>query len=169
MSHSQRRLFNELIQQFCDKFRLKYNIESTYKDLVVDGKRCNLHCNWNDVNCCVEKSWFEFLIQVYEAFRSITNNIICCMVQSNEFTRTYTLYTAIKTATNYGLSWTKPQRQCHSFEMIDWLIYVRVSTMTAIWTVGHRLRSTPTNGHRFTALNLPWWSPIHVLTGVDVT
>jgi len=33
--------------------------------------------------------------------------------------------------------------------------YVRVSTITAIWTVGHRLRSTPTNGHRFTALGLP--------------
>jgi len=24
-----------------------------------------------------------------------------------------------------------------------WLIYVRVSTVTALWTVGHRLRSTP--------------------------
>jgi len=46
---------------------------------------------------------------------------------------------------------------------------VRVSAITAIWTVGHRLRSTPTNGHRFTALSLPWWSPIQVLTGLDVT
>jgi len=36
--------------------------------------------------------------------------------------------------------------------------------MTAIWTIGYRLRSTPTNGHRFTALGLPWWSPIQVLT-----
>jgi len=42
--------------------------------------------------------------------------------------------------------------------------YVRVGTMTAIWTVGHRLRSTPTNGHRFTALSLPWRSPIQVPT-----
>jgi len=50
----------------------------------------------------------------------------------------------------------------------DWLIYVRVSTMTAIWTVGHRLRSTLTNGHRFTALSLPWWSPIQVLTGNEL-
>ena len=49
-----------------------------------------------------------------------------------------------------------------------YLIYVRVSTITAIWTVGHRLRSTPTNGHRFTALSLPWRSPIQVLTGLDV-
>jgi len=40
-----------------------------------------------------------------------------------------------------------------------------VSTMT----VGHRLRSTPTNGHRFTALSLPWRSPILVLSGLDVT
>jgi len=27
--------------------------------------------------------------------------------------------------------------------------------MMAIWTVGHRLRYTPTNGHRFTALGHP--------------
>jgi len=53
--------------------------------------------------------------------------------------------------------------------LIDWLIYVRVSTITAIWTVGHRLRSTPTNGHRFTALSIPWQSPIQVPTGLDVT
>jgi len=39
--------------------------------------------------------------------------------------------------------------------LVDWLIYVHVSTITAIWTVGHRLRSTPTNGRRFTALSLP--------------
>jgi len=45
--------------------------------------------------------------------------------------------------------------------------YVRVCTMPAIYTVGHRLRSTPTNGPRFTALSLPWWSPIYVLTKVD--
>jgi len=33
----------------------------------------------------------------------------------------------------------------------------------------YRLRSTsPTNGHRFAALGLPWWSPIQVLTGLDV-
>ena len=49
-----------------------------------------------------------------------------------------------------------------------YLIYVRVSTITAIWMVGHRLRSTPTNGHRFTALSLPWRSPIQVLTWLDV-
>jgi len=53
--------------------------------------------------------------------------------------------------------------------LFDWLIYVRVSTITAIWTVGHILRSTPTNGNRFTALSLPWRSPIQVLTEVDVT
>jgi len=46
--------------------------------------------------------------------------------------------------------------------------YVRVSTMTAIKTVGHRLRSTPTNGHRFTALGLPWRSPVQVLTEVNI-
>jgi len=43
-------------------------------------------------------------------------------------------------------------------ERFDLLIYVRVCTITAIWTVGHRLKSTPTNGHRFTALILPWRS-----------
>jgi len=53
--------------------------------------------------------------------------------------------------------------------LIDWLIYVGVSMITAIWTVGHILRSTPTNGHRSTALSLPWRSPIQVLTGFDVT
>jgi len=48
---------------------------------------------------------------------------------------------------------------------LDWFIYVRVSTITAIiWTVGHKLRSTPTNGHRFAARYFPWWSPIQVLT-----
>jgi len=35
--------------------------------------------------------------------------------------------------------------------------------------VGHRLRFTPTNGHRFIGLSLPWQSPIQVLTGLDVT
>jgi len=45
----------------------------------------------------------------------------------------------------------------------------RVIVLTAIWTVGHRLRSTPTNGHRCTALSLPWRSPIQVLIGLDVT
>jgi len=49
------------------------------------------------------------------------------------------------------------------------LIYVSVITITATWTVGHRLRSAPTNGHRFTALSLPWREPIHVLTWLDVT
>jgi len=33
--------------------------------------------------------------------------------------------------------------------------YVRVSTMTVIWTVGHILKCTPKNGHRFTELGLP--------------
>jgi hypothetical protein len=46
--------------------------------------------------------------------------------------------------------------------------YVRVSTKTAIWTVGHRFKSTPTNGPRLTALCLPWWSPIQLLTEADV-
>jgi len=54
----------------------------------------------------------------------------------------------------------------HLTVKIDWLIYVRVHTMTAIWTVSHRLKSTPTNGHRFTALRR---SPIQILTGLDVT
>jgi len=34
--------------------------------------------------------------------------------------------------------------------------------------MGHRLRSTPTNRHRFTVLGLPWRSPIQVLTEVYV-
>ena len=40
--------------------------------------------------------------------------------------------------------------------------------LLSILTVGHKLRSTPTNGHRFTACGLPWWSPIQVLAAVDV-
>jgi len=46
--------------------------------------------------------------------------------------------------------------------------YVRVSTTTARQTVGHRFKSTPTNGARFIASSLPWWSPIQVLIEVDV-
>jgi len=46
--------------------------------------------------------------------------------------------------------------------------YVCVNTITAIETVGHRFKATSTNGHRFTALGLPWWSPIQVLADVDV-
>jgi len=53
--------------------------------------------------------------------------------------------------------------------VFDWLIYVRASTMTAIWTVGQRLRSTLTYGHRFTALGLLWRSPIHILTMITTT
>jgi len=57
---------------------------------------------------------------------------------------------------------------CSAVEYILWFdsLYVRVSTMMVIWTVGHRLRSTPTNGHTFTALGLPWRSPIQVLPEV---
>jgi len=46
---------------------------------------------------------------------------------------------------------------------------VLVTSITSIWTIGHILKSTPTNGPRFTAHGLPWWSPIKVLTEVDVT
>jgi len=46
--------------------------------------------------------------------------------------------------------------------------YVRVSTITAIWTAGHRFKTKPTNWPRFTAPSLPWWSPIQVLTEVFV-
>jgi hypothetical protein len=35
-------------------------------------------------------------------------------------------------------------------------------------TVGHSLKSTSTNGRRFTALSFPWQSPIQVLTETDV-
>jgi len=67
----------------------------------------------------------------------------------------------------HGMHWiTVWYVHCIEF---NWLIYVRVTTMMAIWTVGHRLRSTLTNGKGFTALSLPWWSPIQVLTGLDVT
>jgi len=56
------------------------------------------------------------------------------------------------------------------YRLIDWLIdWSIISTITAIWTVGHTLRSTPTNWHRFTALRFLWRSPIQVLTGLDVT
>jgi len=43
-----------------------------------------------------------------------------------------------------------------------------ITLISSIETVGHRLRSTPTNGLRFSALGLHWWSPIQVLTGLDV-
>ena len=46
---------------------------------------------------------------------------------------------------------------------------LRPLPLSSILTVGHKFRSTPTNGHRFTALSVLWWSPIQVLTEVDVT
>jgi len=39
-----------------------------------------------------------------------------------------------------------------------------VGSITAVQTVGHRFKSTPTNGPRFMAPRIPWWSPIQVLT-----
>jgi len=77
----------------------------------------------------------------------------------------------------FNLQFNQPWLSCNGVEFIVRIIcvpesgaqpgfdsfYVRVSTMTAIWTVGHRLRSTPTNGQRFTALGLPWRSPLQVL------
>jgi len=42
------------------------------------------------------------------------------------------------------------------------------NTITAIQTVGFRFKSTMTNRPRVTAPGLPLWSPIQVLTEVDV-
>ena len=39
-----------------------------------------------------------------------------------------------------------------------------VALLPSIWTVGHRLSPTPTDGHRFTACGPPWWSD-HPSTG----
>jgi len=41
--------------------------------------------------------------------------------------------------------------------------YFRVSTITAIKSISHKFESTLTDGTRFTAAGLPWWSPIQVL------
>jgi len=38
----------------------------------------------------------------------------------------------------------------------------------ATQTIVHRFNETPTNGSRLTTAGLPWWSPIQVLTEVDV-
>ena len=35
------------------------------------------------------------------------------------------------------------------------ILLTSVTSISSIWTVGHELRSTPTNGHRFTAYGLP--------------
>ena len=84
------------------------------------------------------------------------------------------VYNYVQAAAVYISTWTLATAAFERFVQLQlmfylvYLIYVRVSTITAIWTVGHRLRSTPTNGHRFTALRLPWRSPIQVLTGFDV-
>jgi len=53
---------------------------------------------------------------------------------------------------------------------------MRITLIGLVWfilrpcqqTVGHRFKSTSTNELRFTAPGLPWWSPIQVLTEVDV-
>jgi hypothetical protein len=42
-----------------------------------------------------------------------------------------------------------------------WLFYDAVTT-GQLESVGHSLQSTPTDGRRFTALGLPWQSPIQV-------
>jgi len=55
---------------------------------------------------------------------------------------------------------------------VDWLVdlfNVRVRTITAIWIIGDRFKSTPTNETRFTAPGLPWRSPIRVLSEVEVS
>jgi len=48
--------------------------------------------------------------------------------------------------------WLPAAQTVYSTSFFFYSFYVRVRTMTAIWTVGHRLRSTPTTGHWFTAL-----------------
>jgi hypothetical protein len=49
---------------------------------------------------------------------------------------------------------------------VCWLFNDAVTT-GLLASVGHSLESTPTNGRRFTALSLPWRSPIQLLTEVD--
>jgi len=46
--------------------------------------------------------------------------------------------------------------------------YDRVSTITAVLMIGHRLKFILTNGPRFIAPGLPWWSTIQVVIEVDV-
>jgi len=58
-------------------------------------------------------------------------------------------------------------RRSNQVRLIDWLIdwFTSVSVWWRLY--GRSVTDpTPTNGHRFTALSLPWWSPIQVLTGV---
>jgi len=52
---------------------------------------------------------------------------------------------------------------------IEWFasFYVRVSTKAAIID-GRSQIEVHTDGHRFTALGLPRWLPIQVLTEIDV-
>jgi len=91
------------------------------------------------------------------------------------YTITCRCYTCLATGINIHTCFSIGRRpMCNTSlvklsRLIDWLIHVRVSTITAIWTVGHILKCIPTNGYRFTALSLPWWTPIQVLTGLGVT
>jgi len=50
-----------------------------------------------------------------------------------------------------------------------WLIDLHPYQHDNGYMVGHRLRPTATNGHRFTAPSLSWRLPIQVLIGLDVT
>jgi len=56
----------------------------------------------------------------------------------------------------------------HLYYFMFELFYVPRCQHDNGYTVDHILRSTPMNGHRFTALGLPRWSPIQVLTEVDI-
>jgi len=69
-------------------------------------------------------------------------------------------------ADNYGTNRTVTAGN----ECLVWFysFNICISAIMTIQTVGHRFKSIPTNGPRFTVPGLPWWSPIQVLTEFDV-
>jgi len=68
-----------------------------------------------------------------------------------------------------GGGWPSTKTATQSARLVDWLIDW-FKSVSARWRLnGRSVTGTPTNGHRFTALGLPWRSPIPVLTGLDVT
>ena len=46
------------------------------KHLVVDSKRRDLHCHWNDVDCSVDQWWLKLSFKVHKFFPAISINTL---------------------------------------------------------------------------------------------
>jgi len=121
------------------------------------------------INSCFEHNWDKLQVK-FSSMRTMLSQYYLTQLTMSMFVQVqqqqfYNVLCMSDMAV-YRDPWSLPMRQQASYfhsvlGLVYWLIYVRVSTIMAIWTVGHRLRSTPTNRHRFAALSLSWRSPGH--------